>query len=106
MPRPPATSSRPAGTYRARIIETAIGGRVTAERLRALPRSSRGRSKTGPRTDGWSGSASTWAENMNNNDKVISIANSQFAAIRQATGKIIVNDSDETCRYRATSTSR
>jgi hypothetical protein len=36
-----------------------------------------------------------WAENMNNLDKVISIANSQFAAVREATGKLNVADTDE-----------
>jgi len=36
-----------------------------------------------------------WAEEMNNLDKVKSIANSQFASIRQACGKGIVNDTDE-----------
>lgn len=36
-----------------------------------------------------------WAENMDNLDKVISIANSQFAAIRQATGKMAPQDSSE-----------
>lgn len=36
-----------------------------------------------------------WAEGMNNIDKVISIANSQFAAIREATGKLTPQDTDE-----------
>jgi hypothetical protein len=36
-----------------------------------------------------------WPENMDNIDKVISIANSQFAAIRQATGKPAPQDSSE-----------
>lgn len=36
-----------------------------------------------------------WAEGMNNLDKVKSIANSQFASIREALGKKIVNDTDE-----------
>lgn len=36
-----------------------------------------------------------WGENMTNNDKVVSIAQSQFASIRQATGKANVNDSTE-----------
>jgi hypothetical protein len=37
-----------------------------------------------------------WAENMGpNTDKVIQIANSQFASIRQATGKIAPQDSSE-----------
>lgn len=36
-----------------------------------------------------------WAENMNNLDKVIQIANSQFAAIREATGKKSPRDTQE-----------
>lgn len=36
-----------------------------------------------------------WPENMNNMDKVVQIANAQFASIRQATGKIAVQDSEE-----------
>ncbi|MCY0150597.1 DUF669 domain-containing protein [Hoeflea sp. G2-23] len=36
-----------------------------------------------------------WAENMNKLDKVISIANSQFAMVREATGKMNVADTDE-----------
>ena len=36
-----------------------------------------------------------WAENMNNLDKVRNIANSQFAAIREATGKTSPRDSEE-----------
>src|SRR5690606_11220294 len=36
-----------------------------------------------------------WGENMNNNDKVVSIAQSQFAAIRQATGKMTPQNSEE-----------
>jgi len=36
-----------------------------------------------------------WGRNMNNNDKVISIANSQFAAVREATGKLTPRDTDE-----------
>lgn len=36
-----------------------------------------------------------WGENMTNNDKVVSIAQSQFASIRQATGKLNVMDSAE-----------
>lgn len=38
---------------------------------------------------------SMWPENMNNMDKVTQIANSQFAAIRQATGKLTPQDSSE-----------
>lgn len=36
-----------------------------------------------------------WAENMNNLDKVIMIANQQFAAIREAVGVQAVQDTDE-----------
>jgi hypothetical protein len=36
-----------------------------------------------------------WAEGMKNIDKVISIANSQFASIREATGKLTPQDTDE-----------
>ncbi len=36
-----------------------------------------------------------YAANMSNLDKVISIANSQFAAVRQATGKVAPRNSDE-----------
>lgn len=36
-----------------------------------------------------------WAENMNNLDKVRSIAEQQFAGIRHATGKVHVKDSEE-----------
>ncbi len=37
-----------------------------------------------------------WAENMGpNTDKVVTIANSQFASIRQATGKLAPQDSSE-----------
>lgn len=36
-----------------------------------------------------------WPENMDNMDKVITIANSQFASIRQATGKLTPQDSSE-----------
>lgn len=36
-----------------------------------------------------------WADNMNNLDKVIAIANSQFAAIRHAIGNLNVTDTDQ-----------
>jgi hypothetical protein len=36
-----------------------------------------------------------WPENMDNMDKVVTIANAQFAAIRQATGKLAPQDSAE-----------
>lgn len=85
----------PAGTYRARIIETAIED-VSRQNNFGRCLKLTWQVETGP-YDGrlvWQ-RINMWAENMTNNDKVISIANSQFAAIRQATGKIIVNDSDE-----------
>jgi len=47
---------------------------------------------------------SLWAENMSNLDKVIAIANAQFAAIRAATGRLVPQDVDElrdiACRIR------
>jgi len=36
-----------------------------------------------------------WGENMNNNDQVVRIANSQFAQIREATGQRTPRDTDE-----------
>jgi len=36
-----------------------------------------------------------WGQNMRNNDKVISIANSQFAAVREATGELTPRNTDE-----------
>jgi len=36
-----------------------------------------------------------WGQNMNNNDQVVKIANSQFAEIRKATGKETPRDTDE-----------
>lgn len=36
-----------------------------------------------------------WGKNMNNLDKVVQIANSQFASIRQATGVVAPQDTDE-----------
>lgn len=85
----------PAGTYRARIDEASIED--------ISRRDNKGRClkltwkvETGPH-DGrlvWQ-RLNMWAENMTNLDKVISIANSQFAAIRQAVGKTIVNNTDE-----------
>lgn len=36
-----------------------------------------------------------WPENMNNIDQVITISNSQFAAIRQATGKLTPRNTEE-----------
>ena len=38
---------------------------------------------------------SMWAKDMNNVDQVISIAMSNFAAVREATGKKVVKDSEE-----------
>lgn len=85
----------PAGRYRARIIESAI------EEI--SKRDNKGRClkltwqvETGA-YDGrlvWQ-RLNMWPENMNNMDKVTQIANSQFAAIRQATGRIAVQDSEE-----------
>lgn len=85
----------PAGEYRAKIIESEI------EEI--SKRDNKGRClkltwqiETGPH-DGrliWQ-RLNMWGENMNNIDKVISIANSQFAAIREATGKLAPQDSVE-----------
>lgn len=84
-----------AGIYRAKIIESEI--------VDISEKSNKGRClkltwqvETGP-CDGrltWQ-RLNMWPENMDNQDKVISIANSQFAAIRQATGKIAPQDSSE-----------
>jgi len=85
----------PAGEYRANIIEAEIED--------VSKRDNKGRClkltwklETGP-YDGrliWQ-RLNLWAENMNNLDKVINIANSQFAAIREATGRSAPQDTDE-----------
>jgi hypothetical protein len=85
----------PAGDYRAKIIESDIedvSSRNNYGRCLKLT----WQIETGP-YDGrlvWQ-RLNMWAEGMNNLDKVISIAQSQFAAIRQATGKIAPQDSSE-----------
>lgn len=85
----------PAGTYRAKIIESEI--------VDISEKSDKGRClkltwqvETGP-LDGrltWQ-RLNMWPNNMDNIEKVTSIANSQFASIRQATGKVAPQDSSE-----------
>lgn len=85
----------PNGEYRAVIIESAfedISKRDNKGRCLNLT----WKIETGP-YDGrliWQ-RLNMWAENMNNLEKVINIAQSQFAAIREATGKLTPQDSDE-----------
>lgn len=85
----------PAGDYRAKIIESDIedvSSRNNYGRCLKLT----WQIETGP-YDGrlvWQ-RLNMWAEGMNNLDKVISIAQSQFASIRQATGKLAPQDSSE-----------
>lgn len=85
----------PAGDYRAKLIESDIED--------VSSRDNKGRClkltwqiETGPH-DGrlvWQ-RLNMWAENMNNLEKVITIANSQFAAIRTATGKMAPRNTEE-----------
>lgn len=85
----------PAGTYRAKIAESEIAD--------ISEKSDKGRClkltwhfETGP-YDGrlfWQ-RLNMWPKNMDNIDKVVTIANQQFAAIRQATGKLAPQDSTE-----------
>lgn len=84
-----------AGTYRAKIIESEIVDITDkADKGRCLKLT--WQVETGP-MDGrltWQ-KISMWAKNMDNLDQVISIANSQFASVRQATGKVAPLDSSE-----------
>ncbi len=85
----------PAGEYRAKIIESEIepvSQRNNYGRCLKLTWQVEG----GPFDNRlvWQ-RLNMWAEGMNNIDKVISIAQSQFAAIRQATGKMAPQDSSE-----------
>jgi beta-mannanase len=85
----------PTDTYRARIEEASIED-ISKKDNKGRCLKLTWKVETGPH-DGrlvWQ-RLNMWAENMNNLDKVISIANSQFAAIRQAVGKTIVNNTDE-----------
>jgi len=85
----------PTNNYRAKIIESEVED--------ISKRENKGRClklvwqiETGP-YDGrlvWQ-RLNMWPENMNNQDKVVTIANSQFASIRQATGKTAPQDSSE-----------
>ncbi len=84
-----------AGTYRAKIIESDV--------VEISEKSDKGRClkltwqvETGP-SDGrltWQ-RINLWPKNMDKIEKVTEIANSQFASIRQATGKIAPQDSVE-----------
>ncbi|WP_309083754.1 DUF669 domain-containing protein [Chelativorans sp.] len=85
----------PAGEYRAKIIESDVEDISKRENKGRCLRLT-WQVETGP-YDGrliWQ-RLNMWGENMNNIDKVISIAQSQFAAIRQATGKLTPQDSSE-----------
>lgn len=85
----------PAGEYRAKIIEgdvKPISSRENKGRCLVLT----WQIETGP-YDGrlvWQ-RLNLYAENMNNLDKVINIANSQFAEVRQATNKLTPSNTQE-----------
>jgi len=85
----------PAGDYRAKIIEASIED-VSKKDNKGRCLKLTWQIEGGPNDNRlvWQ-RLNLWGENMNNIDKVISIANSQFAAIRQACGKPIVQDTDE-----------
>ena len=83
-----------AGTYRAKIIQSEIIDVSDKAKGRCLNLT--WQVETGP-NDGkliWQ-RLNMWAENMDNLDKVIAIANSQFASIREATGKVAPQNSEE-----------
>jgi len=85
----------PAGEYRAKIIESEIED-ISKNHNYGRCLKLTWQVETG-QYDGrlvWQ-RLNMWGENMNNNDKVVSIAQSQFAAIRQATGKLAPQDSTE-----------
>lgn len=85
----------PAGEYRAKIIESEVED-VSRNNNYGRCLKLTWQVETG-QFDGrlvWQ-RLNMWAEGMNNLDKVISIAQSQFAAIRQATGKATPQDSSE-----------
>jgi hypothetical protein len=86
----------PAGTYRMKIIESDVED-ISRKDNKGRCLKLTWQVETGPH-DGrlvWQ-RLNMWAENMGpNTDKVIQIANSQFASIRQATGKIAPQDSSE-----------
>lgn len=85
----------PAGDYRAVIIESEMQDiSKHSEKGRCLALT--WRIETGP-YDGrlfWQ-RLNMWGQNMTNNDKVVSIANSQFAAVREATGVLTPKNTEE-----------
>lgn len=85
----------PTGTYRASIIEAEIED-ISKKEDKGRQLKLTWQIETGPH-DGrltWQ-RINMWAKNMDNLEKVLSIANEEFAAIRQATGKTIVTNTDE-----------
>lgn len=85
----------PAGEYRAKIIESEIED-VSKNNNYGRCLKLTWQVETGE-FDGrliWQ-RLNMWGENMKNNDKVVNIAQQQFAAIRQATGKVAPQDSKE-----------
>ncbi len=85
----------PAGEYRAKIIEAEIEDiSKTSNKGRCLKLT--WQIETGQYNDRlvWQ-RLNMWGENMSNLDKVISIAQSQFAAIRHATGKLTPQNTNE-----------
>lgn len=86
----------PANTYRMKIIESDVED-ISKKDNKGRCLKLTWQIETGPH-DGrlvWQ-RLNMWAQNMGpNTDKVIQIANSQFASIRQATGKIAPQDSSE-----------
>jgi len=85
----------PAGEYRAKIIESDIED-VSRNHNYGRCLKLTWQIETGPYDSRlvWQ-RLNMWAEGMTNNDKVVSIAQSQFAAIRQATGKLTPQNSEE-----------
>lgn len=84
-----------AGTYRAKIIASDVEP-VSKNNSKGRCLNLTWQVETGP-NDGkliWQ-RLNMWAENMDKLDKVISIANSQFASIRDATGKAAPQNSEE-----------
>ena len=85
----------PAGKYRAKIIESEIED-ISKNHDYGRCLKLTWQVETGP-YDGrliWQ-RLNMWAHGMNNNDKVVTIAHQQFASIRQATGKMTPQDSQE-----------
>ena len=91
----PDFAALPAGEYVAEIIESAIedvSRRNDYGRCLKLTWKLQGSEYDGRLV--WQ-RISMWAINITNNDKVVSIAQSQFASIRLATGKNVVNNTEE-----------